>query len=217
MVEEILGSIDLRGVKGVLIDLDNTLYPYETNHKRSMEKCVNRCEQHYGISRDNFMTLFRSSREDVHKQLFGQAASHSRLLYFQKFAESNYQYTDPLFALEMEELYWSEFLAGITFYQGVETFLQRIKTAGISSCIVTDLTSQIQFRKWQQLNLGRYIQYMVSSEEAGIEKPDPAIFNLALKKLSLNASEVIMIGDHPEKDIKGAESIGIKSYLVREE
>jgi HAD superfamily hydrolase (TIGR01509 family) len=216
MVEESFNRIDLDSVKGVLIDLDNTLYPYEINHKRSMEKCIDRCEQQYGISRDKFIAFFKPSREKIHHQLFGQAASHSRLLYFQKFAESLYHYTNPTFALDMEEVYWSEFLTGIAFYPEAERFLQKIQTAGITSCIVTDLTSQIQFRKWQQLDLGRYVQYMVSSEESGVEKPDPAIFNLALEKLALNASEVIMVGDNYDKDIKGAESIGIRSYLITE-
>jgi HAD superfamily hydrolase (TIGR01509 family) len=216
MVEESFKHIDLAGVKGVLIDLDNTLYPYEINHKRSMEKCINRCEQQYGVSRDKFTAFFKPSREKIHHQLFGQAASHSRLLYFQTFAESLYNYTNPAFALDMEDVYWSEFLTGMTFYPEAETFLQNMQAAGIPSCIVTDLTSQIQFRKWQQLDLGRYVQFMVSSEESGVEKPDPAIFNLALEKLSLNASEVIMIGDNYEKDIKGAEALGIRSYLITE-
>jgi putative hydrolase of the HAD superfamily len=56
---------------------------------------------------------------------------------------------------------------------------------------------------------------MLSSEEAGIEKPSPVIFGKALSKLNLKAEEVIMIGDNEEKDILGAEAMGIKSYLIK--
>jgi len=215
MVKEVLEKIDLQGVKGILIDLDDTIYPYHINHERAMGKCILRCENKFQISREDFDKYFKSARESIHHQLSGQAASHSRLLYFQKLYELLSGMTNPDFALEMEELYWSEFLSGVAFYPGVEVFLKKAKAMGIRLCIVTDLTAQIQFRKWKGLDLGRYADFMVSSEEAGIEKPAQQIFNMALEKLSLKANEVIMIGDNKEKDINGAEALGIRSYLVK--
>jgi len=81
---------------------------------------------------------------------------------------------------------------------------------------VTDLTAQIQLQKWQKLGLQRYIDFLVSSEEAGVEKPSPYIFELALDKLQLKAHEVIMIGDNANKDIAGANALQIKAYQVNE-
>lgn len=215
MVNDMFGHINLEGVKGVLIDLDNTLYPYLPNHQRSMEICLIHCEKKYGIPGAQFTDIFKQSRSDVHRDLHGQAASHSRLLYFLKFSESFFGKTNPAFALEMEELYWSEFLSGMMFNPGAEEFLKEMSFRGIGSCLVTDLTTHIQMRKWNVLNLGRYIDFMVSSEEAGIEKPAPGIFEMALKKLKLEAKDVIMLGDSEEKDIKGAEALGIRAYLIR--
>ncbi len=216
MVKQIFENIELKDLKGILIDLDDTLYPYPPNHHRSMDVCIKKCERDYNITREQFDTCFKSVREKIHIELFGQAASHSRLLYFQRFSEKYFGHTLPAFALEMEELYWSEFLSGMEFYPGAEDFLKRVKMAGIKSCIVTDLTAQIQFRKWQKLDLGRYIDFMVNSEEAGIEKPDACIFELALSKLGLKTGEVAMVGDNEEKDIKGAEAMGIKAYLIQD-
>jgi HAD superfamily hydrolase (TIGR01509 family) len=214
MVEELFDKINLEGVKGILIDLDNTLYPYDINHERAMDKCIEECQQSLGISKDQFKDIFKLSRDAVHHSLNRQAASHSRLLYFQKFSEIYFGFTKPDFALDMEELYWSEFMSGMSFMPGVERFLKKVKEAGIKSCVVTDLTTQIQLRKWQKLDLGKYIDFMVTSEEAGIEKPDRIIFDMALAKLGLDARQTIMIGDNKEKDIKGAELMGIKSYLI---
>lgn len=214
MVKEIFENINLSGIKGILFDLDNTLYAYQPNHLRSMEKCAERCLRSYNITQAEFERCFKSAREKIHMELYGQAASHSRLLYFQRFSEIYFGFTNPVFALEMEELYWSEFLSGIMFNPGVEDFLKKAKKSGIKSCIITDLTTQIQFRKWQKLDLGRYIDFMVSSEEAGIEKPDNRIFEMALAKLGMKPEEVIAIGDSEEKDIKGAETMNIKAYLI---
>ena len=85
----------------------------------------------------------------------------------------------------------------------------------IPICCVTDLTAEIQFKKLSYLNLENHIKYIVTSEEVGIEKPHRKMFEKALEKLRLKSSQVIMIGDSLEKDISGAENIGITSYLVK--
>ena len=62
--------------------------------------------------------------------------------------------------------------------------------------------------------MDKYIGYLVTSDEAGKEKPYKDIFKLALKKLGLKASEVIMLGDNEVKDLQGAEKLGIDTYRV---
>jgi putative hydrolase of the HAD superfamily len=102
----------------------------------------------------------------------------------------------------------------MVFKPGVEEFLKEAKVKGIKMCIVTDLTAQIQMQKWVKLDLGRYVDFLVSSEESGIEKPGKYMFELAMEKLGLKAEDCIMIGDSEEKDIKGAVAMGIKGYKV---
>ena len=79
-------------------------------------------------------------------------------------------------------------------------------------CIITDLTAEIQYRKIKKLKLTNLIDFIVTSEEAGIEKPSSNIFELALKKINLKSSEICMIGDSYEKDIVGGINLGIKSF-----
>jgi len=212
-----LNNISLSGIKGILFDLDNTLYEYDVCHKAAFNSCRSLAEDKYKIKNDVFELNWKVGRDRVHKDLHGQGASHSRLLYFQKLYENAFRKTHPVFALEMEEEYWSVFLNTMKFASGVEDFLKLVKSHGLKTCIVTDLTAQIQMRKWKKLELGRYMDYLVSSEEAGIEKPSPLIFKLALEKINLSAGEVIMIGDNFEKDIKGLDLMGINAYLVSAE
>ena len=77
------------------------------------------------------------------------------------------------------------------------------------------MQATFQVEKLKKLNLSKYIDFLVTSEEAGAEKPDKKIFNLALQKMKLSKSKVIMIGDNIKKDIKGAESIGIKAIYYQ--
>jgi putative hydrolase of the HAD superfamily len=209
-------DIDLSHIKGLLVDLDDTLYHYEPVHKVAFEACINYAEQHYGIQRDSFKELWKIARDKVHTDVHGQGASHSRLLYLQKVHELYSGKTNAEFALKLENEYWTVFLNAMSLRKGVEAFLQKAKGAGIKMAIVTDLTAQIQLQKWQKLQLDRYFDFLISSEEAGIEKPSPYIFELALDKLQLKVNEVIMIGDNEKKDIAGANALQIKAYQVNE-
>lgn len=209
-----LKQIDLSGKKGILWDLDNTLYAYDPVHKKAYMSCAELAGMKFGMDQNKFDTLWKASRNRVHTDLHGQGASHSRLLYFQKMSESAFGYTDAQFSLEMEENYWSVFLDAMTWREGMEEFVEQCHKLGMKMCIVTDLTCHIQLRKWNKLRLDRFMQFMVSSEEAGIEKPGSYIFQLALEKMNMKAEDVIMIGDSEDKDIQGAVKAGIRAFRL---
>ncbi|MEK7172684.1 MAG: HAD family hydrolase, partial [Patescibacteria group bacterium] len=85
---------------------------------------------------------------------------------------------------------------------------------GIIICLITDLTAKVQFEKIKFLKIDNYINFIVSSEEAGVDKPGVAIFKLALEKIRLLPEQVMMIGDSYERDIAGAKKLGLKTFLV---
>ena len=52
------------------------------------------------------------------------------------------------------------------------------------------------------------------SEEIGVEKPDPRIFQLALARLEIAPSDysrVVMVGNRLDRDVRGANALGIIS------
>ncbi len=51
--------------------------------------------------------------------------------------------------------------------------------------------------------------------EAGIKKPDPAIFEMAIKQLNLSPNQCIYIGDHPVNDIEGAAKVGMETIWLK--
>ena len=87
-----------------------------------------------------------------------------------------------------------------------------MKSCGKKIALCTDMTSHIQYRKIERLGLSHFVDFMVSSEETGLEKPSPAMFNLALKKLNVEADRAAYFGDSPDRDIKGAADVGIKPF-----
>jgi putative hydrolase of the HAD superfamily len=143
-------------------------------------------------------------------------ASHNRLLYFQKTLE--YLGAKPIpVSLQMYELYWTTFLDKMQPYTGLRELIDGLKEKRITIAVCTDLTAHIQHRKLKALGLSDDVSYLVTSEEAGMEKPHPEIFHLCLEKLKLPAEEICFIGDSYEKDIKGAAAAGMQTVWFHPE
>jgi len=67
----------------------------------------------------------------------------------------------------------------------------------------------------EKIGIEHYFDVIVTSVDVGYEKPDEKIFLTALKKLGVEASEAVMVGNRISKDILGANRIGMKSILYK--
>ena len=191
----------------VLLDLDNTLYPYEASHRSALKQVREKCEGLLAIAPQNFDSLFSQARTEVKARLGRTAASHSRLLYFQRLIELAGLKTQVLTALDLEQTYWRSFLAHAHLFDDVVEFLDDMRQLATPIVIVTDLTAQIQFRKLIHFGLDHYVNYVVTSEEAGADKPARAPFELALNKIGVIAGSIWMIGDD-DCDVSGPAAVG---------
>jgi len=211
----IFPEITFSGFKGVLLDIDNTIYHYESSHKQALSLLMEEMSKLLTFSEETIKIEFLKSREIVNKRLYDTASSHSRFLYIQLTLEKILGFSDFHNTLKLEKLYWDTFVSSMKLNKYAKRFIFECKSKNIPICCVTDLTAEIQFRKLLKLNLENKIKYIVTSEEIGIEKPNKKIFEKALEKLNLKSNQVIMIGDSAPKDILGGEALGIKSYLVK--
>jgi YjjG family noncanonical pyrimidine nucleotidase len=75
--------------------------------------------------------------------------------------------------------------------------------------IVTNNSVVEQMEKLRALDIGRYFDTLVMSEDAGFAKPDKRIFDLALERMGATAHETVMIGDSFSADIEGARNANI--------
>jgi len=154
------------------------------------------------------------ANDEIKNELAGTASSHNRVLYFQRVIEKTHNTVEPKIILKMYKTYWDTFLNNMKIGKGVEQTLKLLQKMKIKIAIVTDLTAHIQLRKIDKLKLTKYVDYLVTSEEAGGEKPNAIIFLLALNKLNILPNEAIMVGDNLVADIEGANSLGIDSVAI---
>lgn len=201
-------------MKAVLFDLDDTLYAYNPCHEEGINQLVSYLTLAWGLKKEDVLAKYESSRRIVHDQLKETAASHHRLLYMTKLCESIDK--NPItYAKYLEEVYWKGYFSRMELNENVIPIFDDLVKRNVKIAIVTDLVAEIQYRKILYLGLEDYINVIVTSEEAGADKPNPAIFNLALNKLNLNSPDnVVFVGDSYSKDIFGANSVGIKAFWI---
>ena len=81
--------------------------------------------------------------------------------------------------------------------------------------IVTNGFVEVQYEKFDKSGLKNYFSHIVLSEEVGCQKPNPRIFEEALRLNGLSADEVVMVGDSWYSDIQGAINAGIDQIWIR--
>lgn len=187
----------------ILFDTDNTLYPYDPAHAAAQHAVREKVVSTFSIKHDVFDKAFHEARHQVRTRLKHTASSHSRLLYLQRMLEIMGLGSQVLLALDFEQTYWRTFLSNAVLFDEVKELLDDLRLLGIPTAIVTDLTAQIQFRKVVYFGLDHYFDYIVTSEEAGYDKPHEAPFQIALEKMRPKGNCIWMIGDNPVNDIRG--------------
>ena len=197
--------------KGVIFDIDGTLYDYQINDKSSMKNFCAFVEKNLGVEEEIFRATYTEARRIIHERLKDTAASHSRVMQIQTALELLGK--NPFeHVLELYDVYWNYFLENMRPYDGAEEFLRELKNSGVKISTCTDMTAHIQYRKLKKLGLDKFIDFMVTSEETGFEKPAPIMFNLALEKMQIRAEDAAYFGDSLDRDVEGAAAVGIEPF-----
>jgi putative hydrolase of the HAD superfamily len=103
-------------------------------------------------------------------------------------------------------------------YRDTVPVLNNLKNKGFITGIISNTTWGSPAYLWREeterLGLDKLVNAIVFCRDVGWRKPAKKIFQHTLKKLNVNANECVFIGDHPEWDIKGPKTVGIKTVLI---
>jgi 2-haloalkanoic acid dehalogenase type II len=97
---------------------------------------------------------------------------------------------------------------------GAVELLTWLKTAGYGTAVVTNNLTAEQRTKLTGCGLDACIDYLITSEDVGVAKPDPHIFEAALSALSVKAPEAIFVGDAWQADIVGGRAAGLRTVWL---
>lgn len=195
--------------KAVIFDIDNTMYNFDEAHKNAMAALCAYTEKNFGMSAAETKELAAKCMGMIIERLGNNcAAIHNRLIRFQCFLEQIGS-ADFQKAMEMYHAYWDTLLEVMEPEPGLLPLLKRLKEKGIKIGIGSDMTAYIQYKKLGKIGALEYLDFIVTSEEAGTEKPTPQFFELCVKKAGCRPEECVFIGDNLKKDVEGSAGFGM--------
>ena len=186
----------------VIFDLDNTLYSYDRAHAAAFAAVKALARRELSLPPARFDELHTRANEVLAQRCGGGSAIHNRLIRYQILLEL----LDRPIALapELARCYWSTFLKALEPTPGVREALIRLKEAGARIGVGTNMTADLQFEKLRLLDLAQVVDFLVTSEEAGAEKPDRRLFALCAEKAGTVPERCVFVGDSLTNDAAAA-------------
>jgi putative hydrolase of the HAD superfamily len=201
----------MKTYKHIFFDLDHTLWDFETNSKQALVQIFDSNKlSEKGI--ESF-EKFHSRYAPINDRYW--ARYHNGLVSKERVRVGRFH--DTLVELGVDDIALAEKMAHAyieisprlkaLFPGAVEvlTYLQQ----KYSLHLITNGFAEVQWIKLEHSGLRPFFEHIIISEEVGTQKPDKAIFEIAMSRANTNCEECIMIGDNYNTDIIGAKNAGI--------
>jgi HAD superfamily hydrolase (TIGR01509 family) len=114
-------------------------------------------------------------------------------------------------------LWVSEIFKDITLWSRVlpdsSPALERLRKRGFSLGVISNSIGTME-EQLERLGLGQHFDTVIDSAIVGVEKPHPEIFQIALDRAGVAASEALFVGDTYSVDVGGAGLAGLTGALM---
>jgi len=88
-----------------------------------------------------------------------------------------------------------------------------LRARGVPVVVVSNSEGKLQ-ELFDNLGLGQAFDLVIDSHHVGVEKPDPAIFRVALDRYRVAAADALHLGDTFATDVVGARAAGMQVALI---
>ncbi len=194
-------------IKSVIFDLDNTLVDFMRMKKESIKAAV------AGMVDSGLDMGFQEAYDQVMAIYHLEGIEHQEV--FDKFLTAHYGKVNHKVLAAGVVGYRKARDAALVLYPHVTSTLTALVKSGIQLALITDAPPKQAWLRLCQLNLHHLFDIVITAEDVGALKPSPLAFRAALDKLGLKPHEAIMVGDWPDRDMKGAEAAGMRSVLAK--
>lgn len=187
----------MSGISAMTFDLDNTLI--DRNKAADVMFFIIVKECYSNIATDEMLQSFRKYDNNG---------------YSNKVTVLNSLFNDypPDYRMPDSDIYafWdSRFSECFSVDTKMHALLEKISHC-TKTAIITNGRTEMQKAKIEKTRLNKIFDVIIISDEVGIKKPYPQIFNLALQRLNVKPNESIYVGDSLKNDVGGCQSVGMK-------
>jgi len=202
-------------ITDVFFDLDRTLWDFDTNSDLALRNLFSEFSLEKRITqKDQFISDYERINEELWDD-YRKGLTTKEVMRVQRFHDALVLHgvDDVSLAEEYCYKYIDNCPKQTATFPGTHEMLEDLKKLGKKLHIITNGFSEVQYRKMTNCGIIDYFDVIVCSDQVGVSKPDPEIFNVALKQSNAKSAHSIMIGDHPEIDVLGANQVGMRGIL----
>jgi putative hydrolase of the HAD superfamily len=203
-------------IKHIFFDLDHTLWDFEANSNIAFKTIFQKHD--VGIDLQKFLNYYRSINQNYWKLYRNEKITKEELRVGRlkdTFTKIKHSFDNELvdnLAIEYIEVLPNNNQLFEGTYEILEHLYPKYKLH-----IITNGFNEVQYKKLQNSGLSKYFDKVITSEDAGVKKPNPRIFKYALQMAEATSKESIMIGDNWEADIMGAINNGLDAIYFNYE
>ena len=194
-------------IKGVVFDLDNTLLDFMQMKEFAVKAAVK------GMIEAGLLVDEDQSYKEI-IAIYEEFGWENQQV-FDVFIEKQVGYVEHKFLAAGIVAYRRAREANLMAYPNVNKTLMALTKAGIKLGVVSDAPSREAWLRIYYLNLYHFFDVVITFDDSGERKPSAVPFKMSLEALQLEPRETIMVGDWPERDVVGAQQIGMKTAFAR--
>lgn len=190
-------------IKAVIFDLDDTLI--------SERQYI---ESGYRHISNLLCTTFNQDQKHIYKMLIKLFNQSHKNVFNRLFEQLGVSYTSETI-MELVDEYRNHF-PRIEFFADVLPCLESLEQINIKTGIITDGYANAQRQKLKAVGAYDIFNEIIITDDLGREywKPHPKAFEIIKEKLEVEFSEIIYIGDNPEKDFYIAKFYPVKTARI---
>ena len=195
----------------VLFDLDDTLFDHTATARAALRATAMPLPFFQGIDFEAFYRLYSQLLEEYHTQLLAGRCTpaHAREQRVQRLLARYWPTAtaaDVLAFLHVNQAHYPRLRQPVGGALGLLQALQPHYRIGV----ITNNSTAEQVEKLAFLGMTDLVEVLITSEEVGVPKPDPRIFQVALARLRARPDETVLVGDNWHADVLGARAAGIR-------
>jgi putative hydrolase of the HAD superfamily len=202
----------MQHIKHVFFDLDHTLWDFEKNSALTFDKIFK--THQVDVDLDTFLKVYEPINLKYWKLYRDEEIDKTRLRYGRlrdTFDEISFKVDDDLIG-ELSVDYIAHLSSFNHLFDGTIELLNYLQPK-YQLHIITNGFEEAQHKKMTSSNIHHYFKTVTNAEAAGVKKPNPIIFDYALKLANAKSNESLMIGDNYEADIEGALKVGFDAVF----
>ncbi|TCM65205.1 putative hydrolase of the HAD superfamily [Acinetobacter calcoaceticus] len=202
-------------IQGILFDLDNTL----THREHSIDAySLYLAEQFFPCYTRSDLKLIGEIIRSIDQGGYPDIISmtHPSIGDSVAFALlKQLDWKNPPSMQQLTEFWFQQFGLAAVAMDHAEAVLHKLKAMGYKLAVVSNGAHATRLKIIEGLGFSHYFDLIMSSEAAGVSKPNAQIFHTTCAQLKLKPEQVLYIGDHPINDFLGATQAGLRALLLQ--